>query len=96
MFDASDDRSFDQLDIAFAARLEPIYLAPESGLTSIQPAAVQKHRAADLPVLLLPLRFRLLQDADGDEAANSPIPPKHTVFLVQVPKGGGWHLQDEI
>ena len=54
VLDAGNHRGFDQLHIAFAARLKPVNLAPESGLASIQPATVQKDRAADLSILLLP------------------------------------------
>ena len=47
-------RFFDQLHIAFAARLEPVNLAPQAGLASIQPASIEKDGAADLSIGLLP------------------------------------------
>src|SRR5215472_13658759 len=69
--------------------LPPVNLAPEPGLASIQPATVQKDRAADLSILLLHISFRLLQDADRDEAAHSPVEPQDPLFLMQVANRGG-------
>src|SRR5215469_2622477 len=92
--DTGDDRSFDQLHIAFAAGFEPINLAPESGLAPIESASIEKDRTADLTVLFS-LAW-LLQNTDGDEAAHAPVPPEHASLLIEIANIPGWHFQDQI
>src|SRR5215469_16214028 len=96
VLDAGNHRGFDQLHIAFAARADMVNLALESGLASIQPATVQKDRAADLSILLLHISLRFLQYADSDEAAHSPVETEDTVFLIQVAQILGRHFQNQV
>src|SRR5258708_34527075 len=71
-------RLLDQPVIALLARLEPINLPTQAALPPIQTPAIEKDRAADLTVRLLP--FRLFEDAHGHQRPDDPVPPAHATL----------------
>src|SRR5260370_15425124 len=87
-------RLLDQLVRALRAGFEPINLPTQAGLPPIQASAIEKDRAADLTVWLLPLRF--FEDAHGDQRADAPVPPEHARFLFEGRDVLRWHFQDQI
>src|SRR5258708_10825644 len=87
-------RLLDQLVRALLAGFEPINLPTQAGLPPIQASAIEKDRAADLTVWLLPLRF--FEDAHGDQRADAPVPPEHARFLFEGRDVLRWHFQDQI
>src|SRR5258708_10578969 len=88
------ERLLEQLGIALLARFEPINFPTQAGLPPIQASAIEKERAADLTVRLLPFRF--FADAHGDQRADAPVPPEHARFLVDASDVLRWHSQDQI
>src|SRR5258708_9198653 len=88
------ERLLDQLVIALLARFEPINLPTQAGLPPIQASAIEKDRAADLTVRLLPFRF--FEDAHGDQRADAPVPPEHAGFLFEGSDAIPSHFQDQI
>src|SRR5260221_5844423 len=87
-------RLLDQLVRALLARFEPINFPTQAGLPPIQSSAIEKDRAADLTVRLLPLRF--FEDRDRDQRADAPVPPEHAGFPFEGRDVLRWHFQDQI
>src|SRR5260370_29419425 len=83
-------RLLDQPVIALLAGFEPINFPTQAGLPPIQAAAIEKDRAADLTVRLLPFWF--FEDAHGDQRAYAPVPPEHAGFLVEGRDVLRWHF----
>src|SRR5215469_10767693 len=96
VFDLCNDGCFDQLHIAFTASSEPVNLAAQAGLASIQSASIEKDGAADLTIGLLPFPIGLLHDADRDERPHAPIPSEHAGLLIEVGNVLRWHFQNHI
>src|SRR5258708_5994414 len=87
-------RLLDQPIIALLASSETINFPTQAGLPPIQASAIEKDRAADLTVRLLPFRF--FEDAHGDQRADAPVPPEHASFLFEGRDVLRWHFQDQI
>src|SRR5260370_9265127 len=76
------ERLLDERVIVLAARLEPVNFAAQTGLSAIDAAGIQEHRATHLAVGLL--AFALFQPGHCDQRTYAPITPRdQTLFLEE-------------